>query len=120
MKSGATVEGLEELLFLGFHWVRAGLGKEEVKPPPPALTVERNGRHLQSRPLREEVGKDRRTAGLMLQAHQQGSGKLVPSWEGKGGRFYGHNQILDSPRLQHELSTSRDPPPSESLAPPCL
>lgn len=82
MKSGATVEGLEELLFLGFHWVRAGLGKEEVKPPPPALTVERNGRHLQSRPLREEVGKDRRTEGQLgscsrLTSRDQGSWFLL-------------------------------------------
>lgn len=86
MKSGATVEGLEELLFLGFHLVRAGLGKEEVKPPPPALTVERNGTHLQSRPLREEVGKgkDRRTGW----AHAPGS----PAGIREAGPFLGRKE----------------------------
>ena len=93
MKSGATVEGLEELLFLGFHWVREGLGKEEVKPPPPALTVERNGRHLQSRPLREEMGKgkDRRTAANWVVAGvwRAGSHPLLASICRKHRRFSG-------------------------------
>lgn len=55
MRVGATVEeGLEELLFLGFHLVRAGLGKEEVK---------REMEDTCRTGLREEVGngKNRRS-----------------------------------------------------------